>query len=173
MSPQSAWRPLPLRAALFVALFGVLQLAWELARGGGFERFVIHDATVQPAAALVRWLTPDVRATAVDFSIKAPGGGLNVLNGCEGTEALFLLLAAFVAAPLGWRTRLAGLLTGAAVVFVVNQVRIVILFYAWRADPARFSLLHGLVLPIAVVLLVSGYFYGWLVFASRPAAPAT
>ena len=29
-----------------------------------------------------------------EASIRAPGGGLNILNGCEGTEVMFLLMAA-------------------------------------------------------------------------------
>ena len=101
------------------------------------------------------------------FSINAPGGGLNVLNGCEGTEALFLLLAAFLVAPLPWRSRFGGFLLGVGMVFVVNQLRILALFYAYRADHALFDPLHGTVAPILVILLVAGYFYGWLLY-SRP-----
>jgi hypothetical protein len=47
------------------------------------------------------------------------------------------------------------------------------LFYANRDDHALFDLLHATVTPVAVVLLVAGYFYVWLVFNARdPAAAA-
>lgn len=54
------------------------------ARGTGIERWIVHDLTLRPAVALVSWLTSEARAKAVGFSIRAPGGGLNILNGCEG-----------------------------------------------------------------------------------------
>jgi hypothetical protein len=36
------------------------------------------------------------------------------------------------------------------------------LFYANRADRGLFDLLHATVTPIAVIILVAGYFYVWL-----------
>jgi exosortase/archaeosortase family protein len=164
---------LTLRAIVFLVVFAVLQVGWQALRGSPVERFVVHDATVRPAAQLVNLLTPGVHAEAVKFSLRAPGGGLNILNGCEGIEALFLLFAAFAVAPLSWRSKLAGFFVGALVVFPVNQLRILTLFYAYRSDHALFELLHSTVSPIAVVLVVAGYFYGWLIYANPPPAPAT
>jgi exosortase/archaeosortase family protein len=158
------------RASVAVLVFACLQIGWEFLRGGPLEYTVIHEGTVRPAAALIRALTPDVHAQAVRFSVKAPGGGLNIRNGCEGTEALFLLVAAFLVAPLRWRSRLVGLVAGVALVFIVNQVRVVALFYAWRVDHSLFDLLHGTVTPVAIVLVVGGYFHAFLEFASRRAA---
>jgi len=133
---------------------------------------VVHDATVRPAAWLVNLLTPDVQAKAVKFSLRAPGGGLNILNGCEGLDALFLLIAAFLVAPLSWRSRLVGLAFGVPFVFVVNQARILGLFYAYRADRTLFDPLHGMVAPIVVVLLVAFYYYVWVNHADRRAVAA-
>jgi exosortase/archaeosortase family protein len=157
------------RAVVFLLVFAVLQVGWQALRGSPVEHFVVHDATVWPAALFVNLLTPGVHAEAVEFSLRAPGGGLNILNGCEGIEALFLLFAAFAVAPLPWRSKLAGFSVGTLVVFAVNQLRILTLFYAYRADHALFDPLHSTVTPIAVVLVVAGYFYGWLVYAGpRP-----
>ena len=108
----------------------------------------------------------------MEFSIRAPGGGLNILNGCEGLEALFLLIAAFAVAPLTWQAKLLGAGLGVLVVFAVNQARILVLFYAYRADHALFDQLHSTVTPIAVVLLVSAYFYVWFNHAERRSSPA-
>ena len=162
---MNSWRrryDVALRIGLFLAIFACLQLCWQSLQGGAVEYTLIHDVTVRPAAMLANWLTPDVHAQAIKFALRAPGGGLNILNGCEGLEALFLLCAAFAVAPLSWRPRVSGLLLGVAVVFVVNQARILLLFYAYRADHAWFDPLHATVTPIAVVLLVCAYFYTWL-----------
>jgi exosortase family protein XrtM len=160
------------RMALFLGVFATQQLAWQALRGSVVEQWVIHWATVRPAALWINLLTPAIQVQAVDFALVAPGGGLNILNGCEGTEALFLLAAAFVAAPLSAARRRQGLLLGIVVVFVVNQLRILILFYAYRSDPGLFDPLHGTVTPIGVVLLVAAYFYFWLLRARRAAVTA-
>lgn len=164
---SSPARPLLIRAAGFAAVFTTLELAWQSARGTALERFVIHTCIVRPAAALVDLATPDVHAAAVHFSLRATGGGLDILNGCDGLGALFLLAGAFAVVPMPWRLRLPGLLVGAAVVYVANQARILALFYAYRADHALFDTLHASVTPVALILLVVGYFYAWLVRSSR------
>jgi exosortase family protein XrtM len=167
-SPLRAFLP---RALVFLTVFALLQLGWQGVRGTAIQDFVVHEATVRPAAFLVRTLTPAVRAQAVDDSLQAPGGGIRVVNGCEGTEVLFLLIAGFVVAPIAWRSRVTGFLAGIVVVFALNQARILALFYAFRRDPALFDLLHTTVTPIAVVLLLCAYFYAWLAMAT-PRLPA-
>jgi hypothetical protein len=67
------------RALAFVLLFALLQLGWQSLRGTSLEHLVIHDGTVQPAAHLINLLTPAVHVQAVDFSLRAPGGGLTAL----------------------------------------------------------------------------------------------
>ena len=158
------------RAVGFVATFSVLQLLWQHSSGSRLEYFVIHTCTVRPAALLVNVLTPAVHASASGYLLQAPGVRLNILNGCDGLEALFLVIAAFAVAPLDWRRRLAGAALGVPVVFAVNQARILTLFYAFRSDPSLFSTLHATVTPIAVVVLVCCYFYAWIAHPSRSVA---
>ena len=160
------------RGAVFVAVFTALQLGWEALRGTLFEYVLIHDLTIQPAAFLINQFTPDIHAQAMQFNLQARGGGLNIRNGCEGLEVLFLLWTAFAVAPLQWRSRLLGLLIGMFVVFVVNQLRILVLFYAYRLNHAWFDPLHASITPIVVVLLVTAYFYTWLFIAKQHADAA-
>jgi len=164
---RSGWRILG-----FLATFVVLELSWEAARGTALERLVIHDATVRSATFLINALTPALAAQASESSIRAAGGGLNIRNGCEGLEVLFLLTAAFVVAPVPWRQRAAGLLLGTALIYVANEARIVGLFYAYRSDPALFDQLHSTVTPVAMILIVAFYFYAWLDRTRRSMAAA-
>lgn len=156
--PQSPWRSV----ILFTLVFVLLQWAWIASRASWIERLVVHEATAPPAAALVRFITPEIPAKAVAASIKAPGGGLNILNGCEGTEVMFLLMAAFAAVRMPWKHRAVTLPLGIGFVFVINQARILALFYAYRADRALFDTLHTAVLPALLVALAAGYFYAAL-----------
>jgi exosortase family protein XrtM len=160
------------RALAFLFAFATLQLIWQGLRGTAVERVVVQNGIVRPAAWLVNGLTPGVQVRAGEHALLAAGGGLNILNGCEGIEALFLLCAALLVAPGGARSRGLGMLLGTVLVFVLNQARILTLFYVFRADRALFGLLHGTVMPLVTVLLVCGYFHLWLAGGNRRAAPS-
>lgn len=157
---------------LFLTIFVALQALWAGARGSAVERLVIDTATVQPAAALIRLLTPEIKVNAIGARLSAPGGGINILNGCEGLETLFLLAAAFAVAELSWRRRIAGLALGAALVYLLNQARIVVLFYSYRTDQAVFDQLHGTVGPLILIVLVGLFFFAWLHWTASDGAPA-
>ena len=148
-------------ALVFLAALALLQSGWSALRGTAAERAVIDQATVGTTVALVRQITPEVAAQARGARIQAPGGGINVLNGCEGTEVLFLLWAALLAAPLSWRWRLQGAVLGAVWVFALNQLRLLALFYSHRDDRALFNLLHGLVAP-GVLVAATVLFVMWV-----------
>jgi exosortase family protein XrtM len=160
-----------LRVLAFLGLFLALQAGYSSSRGGALERLVIDQATVRTAAALIDTLSPELQVRADGPRLRAPGGGLNVLNGCEGTDVAFLLVAAMAVAPLPWRRRVLGLALGLPLVFALNQLRVLALFYAFRSDRSWFELLHGAVAPLLLVLAVGLFFIVWLNRgAARPAA---
>lgn len=136
----------------------MLQMGWNRAGGGPLERWVIDCATVRTSVAIINTLTPHVAAVAHGPSILAASAGVNVRNGCEGTEIFFLLLAALLAYPFTWSVRLLGALAGALYVFLINQVRLVALFYAIRNDPGLFGQLHGVIAPLALVGCTVAFF---------------
>ncbi len=156
-------KPLPVWASalVFLAVFGILQMGYGASRGSWFEHMVIGDLTVVPSAAVIRTLTPEVGVKALGNQLIAPGGGIVVKKGCEGTEVMFMLIAAFAAVSMPWRRRLAGLGLGILLVFGLNQIRLVGLFYAYRSDPSLFGLLHGTLAPIALVVAVILYTLFW------------
>lgn len=123
---------------------------------------MIDRATVIPAAWTVNRLWPDQPAFAQKNSLISAHGRLNILNGCEGLETLFLLVAAFVAYPLAWRIRFAGILSSALLIYGLNQVRIVLLWWAIHANPTLFGLLHGTVLPLVLIAISLLFFLAFL-----------
>lgn len=155
-------RSLLLQVALFLVVFLVLQSAYGALRHTWVERLVIDTLTVQPAASLIRTLNPEIAVRADGTRLKAPGGGINILNGCEGTEVLFLLYAALAAAMIPWRARLAGLFAGTLLVYALNQARVLALFHAYRSDKALFDLLHGTLAPLVLIACVTLFFLYWL-----------
>jgi len=166
-SPRRGLRALAVRSVAFIVVFMVLQAGWEAARGSWIERLWVHDLTVRSATVVINLLTPQAQAVAEGARIVAPGGGLNVLFGCEGTDVVFLLAAAFLVFPMSWRARGLGLLIGLLWVFALNQARIVALFYSFRADRSLFELLHTTAAPLVMIVLTGLFFHLWLQRADR------
>jgi exosortase family protein XrtM len=148
---------------LFVVLFAALYALWTNARGTVVERIVIDVATVRPGAAIINSLTPQERVQPQGHRLVSPHARLSVLKGCEGVECLLLLVAAVLAfRAASWRERLLGLLAGIALVYALNQLRIVALFYSYRFERGWFEILHAYVAPTLIVLVAGVFFLWWV-----------
>lgn len=163
-------RRLLIFVALFIVVFFGCEILYMQSRGTGFERVFIDTLTVKPSAALINWFTPGEHVIAQGPRLVSPLARLSVLNGCEGTEAMFLLIAAITAFAAPWRHKLLGALLGIGLVYALNQIRIVVLYYSFRADKALFDSIHGTLGPTVIVLVACGFFYWWLKRVPTPAA---
>ena len=150
------------RIAAFVAMFATLQALYGAASDTWVERLVIDVLTVEVAAALIDTIDPGSGVLPVGSRLTSPGGGINILNGCEGTDVAFLLTSAMLVAPLPFSRRVLGVFVGGAVVFVLNQARVIALFYALRHDRAWFDTLHGVVTPLLLIMAAGVFFACWL-----------
>jgi exosortase family protein XrtM len=128
---------------------------------------VINEMTVKPAAWLIAHITPEVSVQAAGSRLVAPGGGINILNGCDGMDIVLLLIAAMLVAPIPVYWRISGMLAGSGLIYCCNQLRILALFYSYRTDKPLFSLLHGMVAPILLILVVTVFFVFWLWLRNR------
>jgi exosortase/archaeosortase family protein len=171
-SPRRPW-PTWVRIAIFVICYVTLQGLYARSAGTVFEQFFLETVGSRPAAALIDLLQPDLDARAVGTRITASnGGGINIANGCEGTDLYFLLFAAFASVSLSWRLRAIGFGLGLGLAFILNLTRIIALFHAYRSDHAWFDMLHTTVAPVLLVIALVLYFHAWLHYCGRPAKAA-
>jgi len=160
---------LPLReAAVFILVFFGLQAAYQAARGTLIEYWIIDIATVRPSAWIIRLVDDNVLVRAQGHQLISPHFTMNILTGCEGTEALFLLVAAIVAYRTTWIHRLAGLVIGTAVIYCANQVRLVVLFLFSLRHPSWFEALHGSIAPTLIIAVGCLFFLGWTLWPLSP-----
>jgi exosortase/archaeosortase family protein len=127
-------------------LFGLLRLNWTEAHA------VLPFTRVQAAAAVGLF--------------GASAAPIQVTLACSGADALALCLGAVFAYPVTWRTRLAGATCGAALILVLNTLRIGTLGRA-AASPAWFNALHVYVWPGLLTLAIAGYVFAWMRLADR------
>src|SRR5262249_49733842 len=113
------------------------------------------------AAALINLLAPRASITASGHSLLSSTGTVNILGGCEGTEAMFLLIAAVLPFPASWLSKLVGAAGGVVLVYVLNQFCILILVVSLQRYPHWFGPLHGLIGPTFIVLAGCLFFLAW------------
>lgn len=150
------------RAAVFIAMFALLQGLYSTAKDTWVERLVIDQVTVKSAAWLIQVFDPATGVQPVGSRLRAPGGGINVINGCEGTDVVFLMIGAMLVAPISMRAKLIGGLLGTALVLVLNQARVIGLFYAYRFDRNLFDMMHGVLAPLLLIIAAAWFFVLWL-----------
>jgi exosortase H (IPTLxxWG-CTERM-specific) len=93
---------------------------------------------------------------------------VNIRNGCNGVEAMLIFLAAVLAFPASWRSRLLGLGLGILAIQVVNLIRVVALFLTGIYFPQLFDTSHTVIWQTLVIL--SGVLL-WIYWANRFAVP--
>lgn len=161
--------PVVLRIGLFLLMYGGLHWAYQSLRSSALDPWFIHTLTVSPAAALLDGLWPADLVRAVGPRLAWPGGRLTLLAGCDGFEVMSLFAAAVLVADLSWRRGLVALVFGCALVWALNQARIVALYWAFRYQREWFDAIHtvwGPLLLISAVVVI----YAWAVW--KPAPPA-
>jgi exosortase family protein XrtM len=146
---------------LFLTIFCAIDFGYYLTRETAVERLLVDALTVRPAAAIANFLVPSAFVTASGHSLFSPFGRINILPGCEGTEGMFLLVAAVLPFPASRKLKSVGVLCGLLLMYVLNQLRILALLVSlhWHRD--WFSSLHGLIAPTFIVLAGCLFFVGW------------
>lgn len=87
--------------------------------------------------------------------------GVNINNGCNGVEAMLILLASIVAFPASAKARTAGLLLGALAVQLLNLIRIVTLYLLGAYAPKLFDVAHTAVWQIVIIAAAILFFLQW------------
>jgi len=146
---------------LFLAIFGALDYGYYLTRGTAVEHLLIDTLTVRPAAAVINAVAPAASARASGNSLFTQFGSVNILEGCEGSDGMFLLIAAVLPFPARWLSKLVGVIGGVSLMYAMNQLRILALVLALHWHPDWFASLHGLVAPSCIVMAGCIFFFAW------------
>jgi exosortase H (IPTLxxWG-CTERM-specific) len=138
----------------------------------------VNDRIVEPftggvavaSGATLRLLGEEI--TRDGTVLRTPRFAVNIRNGCNGVEAMVILLAAIVAFPAPWRARLFGLVLGAVGIQAINLVRVVALFLTGAYLPRFFDASHTVVWQSLVILSAVVIWIFWAQRVRPRPAPA-
>ena len=92
----------------------------------------------------------------------ATGFAVLIAAGCNGVEAMILLIAAMLAFPSPWRHKLVGIAIGVIAIQALNLVRIVSLFFLGMWNETAFEWAHLYVWQALIMLDALVVFLLWI-----------
>lgn len=87
---------------------------------------------------------------------------VSIEPGCNGVEAIIMLIAALVAFPAPWLARIKGILAGFLVIQCLNILRIISLFYLGQWHTELFEWAHLYIWPVMIMVDVLIVFLIWI-----------
>jgi exosortase family protein XrtM len=101
-----------------------------------------RDINARSAAFLIGVITPSEGVTAHGYDVGTDTASVQVRSGCDGLDALLMLLAAVVVFPMSTKRKLIGVLLGTGLIYTLNVMRIAGLWYCVRYRPEWFETMH-------------------------------
>lgn len=118
--------------------------------------YLIYELWLLPEGSLDQWLTTNVVSVAAGLlqstgsDVYATGRligidqfpGIILVNGCSGISAIGLFVGYVIAYPGAWIPRIAFIVTGIGIIYLVNIIRIVVLAITQANWPGLFEFTH-------------------------------
>lgn len=132
------WRFISLFVVVLAVLFGIEKLN------------VVQAAAIYPWTSFLAWFSAalmtvfdaDVISYGRIIQSQASGFGVSIEAGCNGVEAVIILMAGMVAFPAPMRLKLVGVLIGCVAVQAANILRVISLYYLGKWDKEVFDFAH-------------------------------
>ena len=120
---------------------------------------------------IIHLFDSNVLAQGNEIRSAATGGGIEIVAGCNGVEAVIILLSAVLAFPAPWRHKLIGIALGFLAIQSLNTVRIISLFYLHEWSYVWFDWFHHYLWQALIILDALVFWLIWLRYLPRPAEP--
>ena len=86
---------------------------------------------------------------------------MEIIYECTGVYGMIILLSGFIAAWFPWEEKIKASLWGIAVVFAINQIRLVSIFMISSRWPNTFEILHTYFWQLFLIVFVCMIYYKW------------
>ncbi len=123
------------------------------------------------SSALIQAFDGDAVASGIVIRSLQSGFAVAIEAGCNGIEAMLVLVAGMLAFPASWRQRAAGIAVGAFAIQALNLLRVVSLFYLGQWNREWFEWAHLYAWQALVMLDAVIVWLLWIRHVESRAAP--
>ncbi|MFA5983005.1 MAG: exosortase family protein XrtM [Methylococcaceae bacterium] len=149
-----------IRLIIFVVCYLLISFSYLQIPDETLAHTVYYHGVTRVCADVINGLFPKESVAAFQNVLVSGQANLQIVRGCDGSGALFLLVSAIIAFPASVCWKLVGLVTGASLIYLINLIRIGGLYFivVYRTD--WFQLVHVYLAPSLIIILVC-LFYAW------------
>ncbi len=127
---------------LFALLFFAAQTLYLLSGHVSFPTR-LQTFNTHVSAAVINVIRPSENASAIGKTLKSVSGhSIEIAWGCEGVEGIFIVAAALLAFRMSKKRKITGILAGTFILFAINIMRIITLFFVAKYKLGLFELMH-------------------------------
>ena len=144
----------------FVVIYAFLQwiyfqVPWQILRD-----VIYYFGIVNVAAEILNPFTQEL-VVAAQNKLSSTKAILEIVRGCDGSGSMFLLSAAILAFSCGFKHKLGGLIAGLVLLYMINMIRIVGLYFIVAYRGEWFLPGHTYFAPTLVILCSALFFIWW------------
>jgi len=159
------------RFALTFLVLLILLFAFELAPPGQAVVVPWTELVAKASAGLVTAFDGNAFSQGKILYNPVTGFAVAIEAGCNGVEAMLVLLAGILAYPSPWRSKAIGIAIGVVAIQALNLVRIVSLFYLGQWNAQWFEWAHLYVWQALIMLDALIVWLLWMRTVPGPALP--
>jgi exosortase family protein XrtM len=156
-SKQNEW----LQFFLFVGCYSFLDYAYFKIPVDTLINVIYYHGVVTVCADLINMLAPLEQVLAQQNHLISAKADLEIVRGCDGAGVLFLVVSAILVFPSKWGRKLIGLILGIGLIYILNLLRIGVLYFVIAYYPDWFSLIHTYLAPTFMVIAGCAYYALW------------
>jgi exosortase family protein XrtM len=166
MNVLKSWRE-ALQIVLFLGFYGIFHtLYFELPDAVLCE--VVYNRSIGVfCSKLIHLVSPLEQVSAVQNHLQSPVADLEIVRGCDGAGALFLVMAAILAFPASIKRKLIGLVLGITLIYSLNLVRISGLYFVVAYHNDWFQVTHTYLAPTLLIIVACLFFAWWALGSSK------
>ena len=151
----------------FLGILGVLFYAELLHPVDEYVILPFTAAIAKVSVWLVGMFDPHAIAYGKILQSTSNNFAISIERGCNGVEAVIILVSAMLAFPASWKHKLAGIGIGFVAIQLLNLVRIISLFYLGQWNRVWFDWFHLYLWQALIVLDALVVFLLWLRWLPR------
>jgi exosortase H (IPTLxxWG-CTERM-specific) len=157
--------------AIFVTLLVTLFAARISHYGHDWVTEPFTNVLAQVSAFIIKLWDKEVISYGVVIQNEVNGFAVGIAPGCDGIEAVIILVAAIVAFPSPWKHKLIGIGVGFIAIQALNLVRIISLFYLGQWNQTWFDWFHLYLWQALIMIDALGVWLVWLRYLPRTKRP--
>jgi len=152
---------------IFSVSYTIFILLYFMVPDSFLSEVIYNKVIVSVSSDIINLFAPVEGTIAVGNRLVSSNTTLEIVRGCDGAGATFLLMAAVLAFSASLKEKIVGLVGALALVYVINQFRLIGIYFIVAYEYDWFQIVHSYLAPTIIIIINCIFFLWWVKWTSR------